>query len=263
MTRAVKTLMTIVVLVAGASGVSLADTAEMRDGSLVQGKYVGGTAGTVRFETPQGIKVIETSKILALTFSEGAATSQPAGAAAAAASGAAPAAATPAAAATPRNVQVPAGTVLTIKLDAPVSSKDPAGKKFGGKLLADLTANGATVAKAGSAVYGQVEKSKQAGRLAGKSELAISLTGVDVNGKIQPIVTTNYTESGKTSFRKTARNTASGAASGAAADDDGAGKGAAIGAGVSMIRKGDSVTAPAGMILEFRTSQPFDATVTP
>jgi hypothetical protein len=253
--RTVKKLVAIVAVVAAANGVGRADTAELRDGSLVQGKYVGGTAATVRFETPEGVKVVETSKILALTFAEGGATSQPAAGAAAAA----PAAA----AAAPKAVQVPAGTVLTIKLDGPVSSKDPAGKKFSGKLLADLVANGVPVAKAGSAVYGQVDKSKQAGRLAGKSQLAFSLSGVDVNGKIQPIVTTNYSESGKGEFRKTARNTAAGAVIGGAIDDDGgAGKGAAVGAGVSMIKKGDAVTAPAGMILEFRTTQPFEATVT-
>src|SRR4051812_9837036 len=96
--RTGKALLAIVAIVAGSYGIGRADTAEMRDGSLVQGKYVGGTAGTVRLETPEGVKVVETSKILALTFSEGAATSQPAGAAAGAAPAAA-AAAVPAAAA--------------------------------------------------------------------------------------------------------------------------------------------------------------------
>jgi hypothetical protein len=248
--RTAKRLLAIVAVVAAANGVGRADTAEMRDGSLVQGKYVGGTAGTVRLETPEGVKVIETSKILALTFAAGTATSQPAGAA-------------PAAAAAPKTVQVPAGTVLNIKLDGPVSSKDPEGKKFSGKLLADVMANGVTVAKSGSAVYGQVDKSKQAGRAVGKSELAFSLNGIDMGGKIQPIMTTSFSDTGKSSARKTARNAAIGAGIGAAADGgDGAGKGAAIGAGVSLIRKGESVTAPAGMILEFRLSQPFEATVT-
>src|SRR6476620_12560 len=104
--RTAKKLLAIVAVVAAVNGVSRGDTAEMRDGSLVQGKYVGGTAGTVRFETPQGVKVIETAKILALTFAEGGATSQPTGGAPAAAAAAAPtAAAAPAAAATPKTVQ--------------------------------------------------------------------------------------------------------------------------------------------------------------
>jgi hypothetical protein len=254
--RTPKTVLAILALAAALNGIGRADTAEMRDGSLIQGKFVGGTAGTIRMEMPDGIKVLETSKVLALTFSEGGPTTAPTAAAAVPAAAAAPA--------PPKPISVPAGTVLTIRLDGPVSSKDPAGKKFSGKLLADLAANGVTVAKSGSAVYGQVDTSKQAGRLAGKSELAFSLSGVDINGRIQPIVTTNFSESGKSEFRKTARNAAVGGVIGNAVEDDnGGGKGAATGVAVSMIRKGDAVTAPAGMILEFRTSQPFEATPTP
>jgi hypothetical protein len=240
------------------TGYAFADTVELRDGTLVQGKYVGGTAGTIRMEAADGVKVLETANVLALTFSSSGAAPTTAPSAAAAQPTAQPAAA---AVAAPTSVQVPAGTVLTVKLDGPVSSKDPEGKKFSGKLLADLAADGKTVAKAGSAVYGQVDKSKQAGRLVGKSELAFSLSGVDMSGRIQPIVNTNFSEKGKGEFRKTARNTAGGALIGHAIDDDGgAGAGAAVGAGISLIKKGDAVTAPAGMILEFRLTQPFQAT---
>ena len=236
-----------------------ADTVEMRDGSLIQGKYVGGTAGTIRIEAADGVKVVETAKVLALTFDASAApTTAPA--AAQPAASAQPAAAQPGP--QPVSVSVPAGAILTIRLDGPVSSKDPEGKKFSGKLLADLTADGKTVAKAGSAVHGQVDESKQAGRLVGKSELKISLRGIDMgDGRVQPIVTTNFSQTGKGEFRKTARNVAGGALIGEAIDDGGAGTGAAVGAGVSLIKKGDSVTAPAGMILEFRLSQPFQTTV--
>jgi hypothetical protein len=115
-----------------------------------------------------------------------------------------------------------------------------------------------TVAKAGTTVYGQVDKSKQAGRLAGKSELAFSLTGIDLQGKSQPILTTNFAQAGKGEFRKTARNATVGAVVGNAVDDDGgAGAGAAVGVGVSAIKRGDAVTVPAGAILEFRLTQPF------
>jgi hypothetical protein len=44
-------LMIIAVTVAAAAAqIAGADTVEMRDGSLVRGKYVGGTAGTIRIE---------------------------------------------------------------------------------------------------------------------------------------------------------------------------------------------------------------------
>src|SRR2546421_6912205 len=118
---------------------ALADTVEMRDGSLVQGKYVGGTSGTIRIDSAGEVKVIETSNVLALTFGAGATPST----APVAAAAAQPAAAAPAAA---KAVSVPAGTLLTIRLDSAVSSKDPEGKKFSGKLLADLLADGKAIA---------------------------------------------------------------------------------------------------------------------
>jgi hypothetical protein len=152
--------------------------------------------------------------------------------------------------------------VLTVKMESQVSSKDKEGTKFTAKLVGDVMAGDVAVAKAGSIVTGQVEKSKQAGRLAGKSQLAISLNGIDMGGgKIQPIMTTNFAEAGKGEFRNTARNTAAGALVGNAIDDDGgAGTGAAVGAGVSLIKKGDAVTVPPGALLEFRTTQPFEVT---
>lgn len=234
-----------------------ADTVELRSGSIMDGKFVGGTDTTIKLKTADGsVKEIQTADVVSLKFAGGAAP--------AAAGAAQPASATVtanAATAAPAKVSVPAGTVLTVKMESQVSSKDKAGTKFTAKLVGDVIGAGdAVVAKAGSTVQGQVDKSKQAGRLAGKSQLAISLVAIDLGGgKMQPIMTTNFAEAGKGEFRKTARNTAAGALIGNAIDDDGgAGKGAAVGAGVSLIKKGDAVTVPPGALLEFRTTQPFE-----
>jgi len=237
-----------------------ADTIERKDGKTIEGKYTGGTATAINMETPNGVLAVPIADIAALKFGKAAPAAAAPGAAAVPAAAVVPAAA-PAAAAGP--VTLPAGTVLTIRMETQVTSKDAEGKKFTGKLLADLMAGTTVVTKACSTVYGEVDKSKQAGRLAGKSELAISLTGIDVAaGQMLPIMTTNFAEAGKSEGRKTARNAAAGAAVGAAVDDDGgAGKGAAVGAGVSLIKKGDSVTIPPGALLEFKLTQPV--TVTP
>jgi hypothetical protein len=218
-----------------------ADTLELKNGDVVQGAYAGGTAGTVKMGTAQGVQVFSTADVLALKFSPPPAPPPPP-----------PPPAAPAAA--PRTV--PAGTVLTVRMDTQVSSKDAAGKKFSGKLVTDLAAGQAVVARAGTTVIGQVEKSKQAGRLAGKSQLQMTLVGIDMSGKMAPIVTTNFAETGKSSFRKTARNVGAGAVIGNQFDGSG-GAGAAVGAGVSLIREGDSVTVPPGAILEFRLTQPL------
>ncbi len=37
------------------------DVLELKNGTILNGKYVGGTAGTVRFETSAGTQVIETA----------------------------------------------------------------------------------------------------------------------------------------------------------------------------------------------------------
>ena len=58
----------------GWAAAASADVLELKNGQVLTGKYVGGTAGTIRFETGGGTQVIETGQALALTFSGGGAT---------------------------------------------------------------------------------------------------------------------------------------------------------------------------------------------
>ena len=44
---------------------SQADVLELKNGQVHNGKYVGGTAAAVRFNTSAGTQVIETSQIIA------------------------------------------------------------------------------------------------------------------------------------------------------------------------------------------------------
>jgi hypothetical protein len=233
------------------------DVLELKNGKTLNGKYVGGSTGSIRFETAEGVQVIETGQALALTFTGSATTatgtpsSETAGAGITNLTPTGPTS-TPAKPAT-----VPAGTVLLVRMQDPVSSSDPQGKKFAATLDADVVVSNTPVAKAGSKVYGRVEGSQQAGRAAGKTSLALRLTELAVNGKTHPIVTSDYadaTEHGE--FRKTARGAAVGAGVGAAFDD--AGKGAAIGAGASAVKKGDTIAVPTGALLEFRLTQPLN-----
>ena len=225
-----------------------ADTIELKNGTTLQGEYTGGTATTVNIATAQGVFAVNTDDIIALRFSSAPAVPPVPVAPAPVLQVASP-------------VTIPAGTVLVIRMDTQIASTDKAGTRFTAKLVADLMAGNATIAKAGTTVFGQVDQSKQAGRLAGKSQLAISLTGVDLAGKILPIMTTNFAEAGKGEFRKTARNVAGGALIGNAIDNDGgAGVGAVVGVGASLIKKGDAVTIPPGALLEFRLTQPVAVT---
>ena len=58
-----------VTLVFVAVGLSArADVLELKNGNVLNGKYAVGTTATVRFETSAGVRVMETSQIIALTF---------------------------------------------------------------------------------------------------------------------------------------------------------------------------------------------------
>jgi hypothetical protein len=224
-----------------------ADVLELKNGNILNGKYAGGTAGTVRFETSQGVQVLETSQITALTFTGGGA-----GAAAAA-----PAAQAPAPAAASGSVSVPAGTTLLVRMMDGASSKDSRGKRFTTTLETDLVVGGRLVAKAGTKVYGRVQEATSAGRYMGKSTLDLRLSELTVGGALVPIMTGPYAQAGEGSMRKTARGAAAGAAIGAIADGgDGAAKGAAIGAVASGIKRGQAITVAPGTLLEFSLQQP-------
>jgi len=231
-----------------------ADTLQLKDGTALQGSFAGGDAQTIRFSTAHGMLSVPRNKAIVLTFTPTAPTPptppspKPAPAPVQA----------PPPPQQPTTVTIPAGTVLMINMTNQVSSQDQAGRRFTAKLAANMTASGVVVAPAGTTVYGKVTKSSQAGRLVGKSVLELNLTDINVGGKMYPLMTTNFAEAGKSSFRKTARNAGMGALIGGAfGDSDDAKKGAAIGVGVSVLRKGNSVVVPAGAMLEFRMTQPL------
>jgi hypothetical protein len=227
-----------------------ADVLELKTGKTLNGKFVGGTAGTIRFETAEGVQVIETDQALALTFTSG--TTAAGGTAAPAAAAAAPA---------PASISIPAGTTLLVRLIDPVSSKDPQGKRFTTTLENDLAINGAVVAKAGTKIYGRIQSVQQARRYTGQSSLDLRLTEVAVGPSLVPIVTGGYTSKGERSGRKAARGAAAGAAIGAITDEeDGAAKGAAIGAAASGVKKGQAIAVNPGTLLEFKLQQPVNVT---
>jgi len=231
---------------------SPADVLELKNGKTLTGKYVGGTAGTLRFETSDGVQVIETGQALALTFT-GSGTAP---------TTAAPLAAAPAVAASAAGATtLPAGTSLLVRTVDPVSSKDSPGKRFTTTLESDLAVNGVVAARAGTKIYGRVQTAQQAGRFAGQSVLDLRLTEMAVGPNLVPLLTSGYTDAGARSVGKAARGAAAGAAIGAIADGgEGAGKGAAIGAVASGLKKGDTLTISPGSGLEFKLQQPVSVT---
>ena len=241
-----KTLQFIIAATASVAMVVSADVLELKNGTMLNGKYVGGSADAINFETSAGMQVINPGQAVALTFT--ARTPAPATVAAAPA---------PAAAGSPApggTVTLSAGTTLLVRLIDPVSSQSPAGTKFTTRLEYDLMAGNAPAVKAGTTIYGQVSSSTQARRAIGKSTLDLRLAQISAGGTPVPIMTSGYKQAGEESIRKAARGAAAGAAIGAIAGD--AGKGAAIGATAGALKKGETVTITPGTLLEFTLTTP-------
>ena len=245
---------------------SWADVLELKNGQVLTGKYAGGTAGTIRFDTAGSVQVVEASQALALTFAGGVApaeASAPAVAASVApvqaAPAVAPAQAAPVAVAAPGSVAVPAGTMILVRMVDGATSQSPPGKRFATALETDLIVNGVMVAKAGTKVYGRVEKAVQAGRVAGKSVLDLRLCELTVGGALVPIVTGSYALAGAQSLGKSAKGAAAGAAIGSFSAN--AGKGAAIGALASGLKPGQPIVVQPGTLLEFEIQQPVTVNI--
>jgi hypothetical protein len=226
-----------------------ADVLELKDGRVLNGKYVGGTAGTVRFETAEGVQVLETAQIIALTFTTPPASAGPAPV---------PAPPPPAPPVQSQAITIPAGTPLLVRMMDSISSKNKPGTRFTTTLEQDIVMNGVVVVKAGTKIYGELRSAHQAGRALGKSEIDIRLTQIALGSEMPLIATDSFTEKGKGSGAKTVGGLAVGAGVGAVMDgSEGAKKGAAIGGAASLLKKGQTVTVPPGMLLEFSLTQPL------
>jgi len=246
-----------------------ADTLELKDGRVLQGRYLGGTQAVLRFEIEGNIQTFGVNDIVALTFTHG--------------GGSAAAAPAPTYAPSPAPVAqaqaIPAGSSMTIPAGQPIlvrmidsvdSSKNHVGDIFHASLETDLTVNGALVARKGTDVYGRLAEAKEAGHLAGSSELQLELTRMVIDGRDYPVVSSDYTLQGKGRGKNTAEKVGGGAALGAIIGAvAGGGRGAAIGAGVGagaggavqVLTRGQQVKVPSETLLEFRLQQPATVTV--
>lgn len=244
--------------------VASADTLELKNGTVIHGKYIGGSEFNIRFLVNNKITYYATKDILTLSFdsstSEAPKTTAPAPAA-----GAAPDAEAPPSSA--NSVTVPAGTVIAVRMiDSVDSTTNQVGDQFHASLENDIVVNGRVAAPKGADVYGKLATVKSAGSIRGQSQLELELTGIRINGNIVPIVSGDYEVAGKSRGKQSAERiggvAALGAVIGAIA---GGGKGAAIGAAagagagtaVQVLTKGQQVKVPSETVLDFTLRAPI------
>lgn len=237
-----------------------ATTLQLRDGRTIQGKYLGGTEAAVEFLVNGKVERYRVADILILDFGDDSA-------------------ATPAtsrenregaeAASSPSGtITVPVGTHLTVRMiDNVDSDKNKVGDGFQASLEEALAVGNKVLAPKGANVYGRLAEVKEAGRIEGRSELKLELTGIEINQKVVPIVTGDYNVSGKSRGRNTAEKVGGGAALGALIGAiAGGGKGAAVGAGVGagagtavqVLTRGERVRVPSEAVLDFTLQQPVN-----
>jgi len=248
-------------LLGALSSLASADVLELKDGTILNGTYAGGTAGTVRFTTDDGMQVIPTDQIIALTFTGG-------GSAPAAAPSSPPVTAPdpPALTTTVSDVSevtVPEGTVFNIRTSQVLTSeRAKAGDKFTGRLEANLVVGDVVVAPRNTPVYGTVASASQARRIRGQSTLAITLTEIQINGVMHKIVTDTMGQTGERAGKDIVRGAATGAAIGAVADgSSGAKDGAGWGAVAGGLKRGQSIYIPTNTLLQFTTTAAFQLPV--
>jgi len=245
-----------------AASIAWADSLELRNGSLIEGKFLGGTGSEITFQVGSSVQTYNLADIVALKFdSEVAASDMPTRPAASLSNQPG----TGDAAKTPVYVTIPAGTVICVRtIDGIDSTQNQVGDRFQASLEEPLMVDGNVVVPKDSYVYGRLAESKESGTFTGRSELRLELTGIVVNRQTVPIVTGEYELTGKSRGESTAKRTVGGAAFGSIIGAlAGGGRGAAIGAGVGagvgagseIITKGDQVKVPSETLLDFALEQ--------
>ena len=176
---------------------------------------------------------------------------------------AAAAAAPPAVRTVAESIQVPAGTVILVRLAADISSATAkAGDRFQGFLDQDLAANGRLVAAKGSRVFGVVSAADKGDKMKGQPVLTVTLTDVEVGGQVVSVKTQALSAKGQAGKggKKILGGAALGAGIGAIADGgEGAAKGAAIGAGVGVL--GAAAGSPKAAVVPAQSAQAFTLAV--
>ena len=247
-------------------GVSLAraDSLELKNGSLIKGKFMGGTEREISFRVGSSVQKYNIADIVSLKFdSDSAAINEPQPLTNALPSGPQPT--EQAAPQAPAYVTIPAGTRITVRtIDAIDSTQNRVGDRFEASLEEPLRVDGLDIVSRDAGVHGRLTESKESGTFTGRSQLRLELTALVVNGQTIPIVTGDYQLTGKSRGASTARRSIGGAAVGSVIGAlAGGGKGAAIGAGVGAgagagsetITKGDQVRVPSETLIEFTLQQ--------
>ena len=245
-----------------------ADTLVLRNGSRVNGSYMGGDSRTIRFATGSQITNYNLSDVESIRFNGGAPSGTSTPGPDYQQSYAPPPQATSAPGYGPAGIEVPGGTQLVVRLiDGVNSDRDNLGQTYRASIDQPVVVNGQTVIPRGSDTIATLIDAKKSGKIEGKTVLTLDLKSVTVNGRSYDIVTTGVPQASGSRGARSAKviggATALGAIIGAAAGGGkgaaiGAGSGAAVGTATEVMTSGQKVKVPPETRLTFTLQNPID-----
>jgi hypothetical protein len=166
-----------------------------------------------------------------------------------------------------REVTLPAGTTLRLRLQSAIASDSSRVEDaVRAELREAVSANGATVLPAGTAVVGNVTDVERSGRVKGRARLAYRFNSLTHGGERYDVVTAPLSHEAEATKGEDATKIAVGAGAGAVVGallggGDGAAKGAAIGGaggtGVVLATRGQEVRLGPGAAVTTRLTAPL------
>jgi hypothetical protein len=250
------------------ASLGFADTITLKNGNVVNGTFLGGTAREVRMDLGDRIQNVDVGDIQRIEFG-----------------GPPPVAAMPPRRERESNVMrpeeplpppprrisaegvtLPQGTNFVIRMiDGVDSERSRVGQTFAASLDQPVMLNGETIIPRGADVTVKLVDQKESGKLTGRAELALALQSIRVNGQMVDINSQTVTQESSSRGARTAKvaggTAAVGAIIGAIAGGGkgaaiGAGAGAAAGAGAEVVTAGQRVRIPSETRLTFILDNP-------
>lgn len=165
---------------------------------------------------------------------------------------------------------IPAGKTIAVRTNQTIRSRDAApGQTYSGVVVRDVfDTDGQVAIPRGASATLVIRDARAEGRVEGRSELALDVAAVQVNGRPYRLETTDFVERGREGLganQRTAKFAGGGAllggiigavAGGGRGAAIGAFSGAAAGAGTQAATRGKDVRIPAETILNFRLEAP-------
>ena len=260
-------------LVLAVAAIGSADTLTLRSGTVVNGEYLGGDARHVKMAVGDRVETYEVNDVSNLQFGG---TSRPTadvrrdqdrdrdrnqdrdrdrGGFA-----------TQAPPPDVRGVQIPVGTLVTVRMIDPVDSeKTRLGQTFRCSVDEPVMIANDTVIPRGADAVAKLVEDKQSGKFEGRTVLTLALQQVMVNGRMIDITTGEVSQASNSRGARSAKvvggTTAVGAIIGAIAGGGkgaaiGAASGAAVGGAAQVMTKGQQVKIPSETRLTFTIQQP-------